>query len=142
MSPQNTSGSGSDPVALGVGVGGTTVPLVCTVSSHSEYPYGVARVVPYIRTYRPVPLTVSVWVPPVPVVVLAMVVQAEASGETWIWNAVAYAVSQASTTWSIVAVAPRSTWIHWGSLNWLDQRVPGLPSVAVPAAVPASTGVG
>ena len=46
------------------------VPIVPkTWNSHSEYPYGVARAVPYIRTYRPVPVTFSVWVPPVPVVV-------------------------------------------------------------------------
>jgi hypothetical protein len=29
----------------------------------------VARVVPYIRMYRPEPVTLRVWVPPVPVVV-------------------------------------------------------------------------
>jgi hypothetical protein len=46
----------------------------------------VARAVPFIRTYRPVPVTASVWVPPVPVVVLKMVVQADPSAETWIWN--------------------------------------------------------
>src|SRR6266545_8182399 len=40
-----------------------------TWNSHSEYPYGVARVVPYIRTYRPPPVTASVCVPPVPEVV-------------------------------------------------------------------------
>src|SRR5437764_945811 len=44
-------------------------PVVKTWNSHSEYPKPVARAVPYIRTYRPVPLTVSVCVPPVPVVV-------------------------------------------------------------------------
>jgi len=54
---------------VGVGVGVGVEPVVRTANSHSEYPYGVARVVPYMRTYRPVPLTVSVWVPPVPVVV-------------------------------------------------------------------------
>jgi hypothetical protein len=37
---------------------------------------------------------------------------------------------------SMVAVAPRSTWIHCGSLNALDQRVPVLPSVALDAGVP------
>ena len=37
----------------------------------------------------------------------------------------------------MAAVAPRSTWIHCGSLNALDQRVPALPSTAFAAAVPA-----
>ncbi len=40
-----------------------------TWNSHSEYPYPVARCVPYIRTYRPVPVTLRFCVPPVPVVV-------------------------------------------------------------------------
>ncbi|GAA3422072.1 hypothetical protein GCM10018952_70900 [Streptosporangium vulgare] len=33
----------------------------------------------------------------------------------------------------MVALAPRSTWIHCGSLNALDQRVPALPSTAADA---------
>ncbi len=37
----------------------------------------------------------------------------------------------------MVAVAPRSTWSHCGSLNALDQRVPVLPSTAAEAGVPA-----
>src|SRR5580693_7232935 len=40
-----------------------------TWNSHRLYPYWVARAVPYMRTYRPVPVTLRVWVPPVPVVV-------------------------------------------------------------------------
>src|ERR1700744_3399288 len=39
-------------------------PVPKTWNSHSEYPYGVARVVPYMRMYRPVPETDSVCVPP------------------------------------------------------------------------------
>src|SRR5947199_401169 len=62
-----------------------------------------------------------------------MVVQLAASAETWSWNAVAYAASQRSTTWLTVAVVPRSTWIHCGSLNALDQRVPAFPSTAAEA---------
>src|SRR5215468_2592059 len=52
---------------VGDGVGDVVVPppLVCTTNSHSEYPYPVARAVPYIRTYRPVPLALMVCVPPV-----------------------------------------------------------------------------
>ena len=42
-----------------------------------------------------------------------------------------------STTWLIVAVAPRSTWIHCGSAAALDHRVPALPSTAAEAGVPA-----
>ncbi|MFD0592080.1 hypothetical protein ACFQZ4_05540 [Catellatospora coxensis] len=34
-------------------------------------------------------------------------------------------------------MAHRSTWIHCGSLNPLDQRVPVLPSNAALAGVPA-----
>jgi hypothetical protein len=49
---------------------------------------------------------------------------------------VAYAASQTRITWSIVAVVPRSTWSHCGSLNWLDHRVPALPSTALAAGVP------
>ncbi|BCB79436.1 hypothetical protein GCM10022251_71770 [Phytohabitans flavus] len=57
--------------------------------------------------------------------------------ETWIWYAEAYAASQLSTTWSTAALAPRSTWIHCGTLNALDQRVPVLPSTAFAAAIVA-----
>ena len=46
----------------------------------------------------------------------------------------ALAASQASTTWSTRADEPRSIWIHCGSLNVLDQRVPGSPSTAAVAA--------
>src|SRR5688572_16957723 len=108
-----------------------------TWSSHSEYPYVVARTVPSMRTYRPVPVMSRVCTPPVPLVVEKIVVQAAASGETWIWKARACAASQRSTTWLTAAEAPRSTWIHWGSLNALDQRVPVLPSTALAAGVPA-----
>ncbi len=37
----------------------------------------------------------------------------------------------------MVAVAPRSTWIHCGSLNALDHRVPVFPSTAADAGVVA-----
>ncbi len=60
-------------------------------------------------------------------------VQVVPSGEVWIWKALAYAVSQYSTTWVIEAVAPRSTCSHCGSLNALDQRVFRLPSTAFDA---------
>jgi hypothetical protein len=89
--------------------------------------------VPFIRTKRPLPVTFSVCVPPVPVVVEKIVVHVDPSGDTWIWNAVANAASHCNTTWPMVCVDPRSTWTHCGSLNALDQRVPGLPSVALAA---------
>src|SRR5581483_12364061 len=79
------------------------------------------------------PLTPSVWLPPVPVVVEKMLVQVDPSGEVWIWNALPYAVSQLSTTWQIDWAEPRSTSSHCGSENALDQRVPRLPSVAADA---------
>ena len=68
--------------------------------------------------------------PPGPVVVDYTVVQDVPSSDTWIWKALPYAASQRSTTWSIVAFAPRSTWSHCGSLKALDQRVPVSPSTA------------
>lgn len=45
------------------------------------------RAVPCIRTYRPAPVTFTVWVPPVPAVVLCTVVQAAPSSEVWIVKA-------------------------------------------------------
>src|SRR5690242_10734979 len=66
-----------------------------------------------------------------------MLVQVTASGDTWIWNAVAYAASHCSTTWLTDAVAPRSTCTHCGSLNTLDHRVPAFPSTTADAGVPA-----
>src|SRR6266851_4594661 len=86
-----------------------------------------------MRTYRPVPETVSVWMPPVPVVVEKIEVQFVPSGDVWIWNALPYAASHCSTTWVIEALAPRSTCSHCGSLNALDQRVAVLPSTAFAA---------
>src|SRR5260370_21606623 len=83
--------------------------------------------------YRPVPETLRVWVPPVPVVVEKIVVQVAASAEVWIWNAVAYAASQFRTTLQIVWVDPRSTCSHCGSENALDHRVPRFPSTAFAA---------
>src|SRR3954467_4219886 len=62
-----------------------------------------------------------------------MVVQFVPSLEVWTWKARAYAASQFSTTRLMVCVAPRSTRTHCGSLNALDQRVPVLPSNALPA---------
>jgi hypothetical protein len=89
--------------------------------------------VPFIRTNRPLPLTVSACVPPVPVVVEKIVANGPvAAGATWIWNALANAASQVSVTPHTVAVAPRSTWIHCGSANALDHRVLALPSTALP----------
>ena len=75
--------------------------------------------------------------PPVPAVVVWTVVQAVPSAEVWIVKARAYAPSQFRTTRLIAADEPRSTWIHCGSLNALDHRVPGLPSTAAEAGVPA-----
>ncbi len=93
---------------------------------------------PSTRTYRPEPETASVWVPPVLVLVEKIVVQLDALADTWIWYAVAYAASHCSRTWVTLAVAPRSTCSHCGSLNADDQRVPALPSTADAAGnVPA-----
>src|SRR6266568_510534 len=66
-----------------------------------------------------------------------MDVQVVASVDTWIWKAVAYAVSQLSTTWLTVADAPRSTCSHCGSEKALDHRVVVSPSTAALAGVPA-----
>jgi hypothetical protein len=40
-----------------------------------------------MRMYRPLPVTVRGWVPPVPVVVEKIEVQVALSVEVWIWNA-------------------------------------------------------
>src|SRR3712207_6229818 len=50
--------------------------------------------------------------------------------------ALPYAASHVSLTRDTVTVLPRSTWIHCGSANWLDQRVEALPSTALAAAYP------
>src|SRR5215469_2020312 len=86
-----------------------------------------------MRMNRPVPLTLRVWVPPVPVVVEKIVVQVELSVEVWIWNALPKAVSHMRVTWQIAWLEPRSTSSHCGSENALDQRVPVFPSVALDA---------
>src|SRR5215468_1675707 len=78
-----------------------------------------------MRTYRPVPVTLRVWVPPVPVVVEKMVVQVELSVEVWIWNALPYAASHCSTTWQTACAEPRSTSSHCGSENARDRRLRG-----------------
>src|SRR6266700_2469363 len=62
-----------------------------------------------------------------------MLVQFAASSETWIWKALAYAVSQLRTTWQICCELPRSTWSHCGSLKADDHRVPVFPSTALEA---------
>src|SRR5690349_5269512 len=90
-----------------------------------------------MRTYRPDPVTFSVWMPPVPVVVAKIVVQVAPSFDVWIWNAFAYAASQFSVTWQMFLAEPRSTCSHCGSENALDQRVPVLPSTAAEAGKPA-----
>src|SRR5256885_2842287 len=82
---------------------------------------------------RPLPPTLRVWVPPVPVVVEKIDVHVLLSLDVWTWNALPNAVSQLSTTWQTLWVEPRSTSSHCGSENWLDQRVPWFPSVAFPA---------
>src|SRR6266567_2798155 len=71
--------------------------------------------------------------PPVPVLVEKIEVQAVPSGEVWIWNDLAYAASQSRLTWQIAWLDPRSTCSHCGSENALDQRVPVLPSTAFDA---------
>ena len=62
---------------------------------------------------RPLPLTVSVWVPPVPVVVVWTVVQVVASAEVWIWNAVAYAASPIAAQFCWLALIPIGYVIDW-----------------------------
>src|SRR5215471_20918164 len=86
-----------------------------------------------MRMKRPLPLTLIVWLPPVPVVVEKIDVHVLLSLEVWIWNAFPNAASQLSTTWHTLCVEPRSTSSHCGSENWLDQRVLAFPSVAFPA---------
>src|SRR5450755_1558511 len=86
-----------------------------------------------MRTNRPVPETLRVWMPPVPVVVEKIVVHVVPSGEVWIWNALPKAASQFSVTWQMAWLDPRSTCTHCGSENALDQRVAVFPSKALAA---------
>src|SRR5258706_4256845 len=76
---------------------GWTPPVPKTWNSHSDTPYCVARWVVFSFTYRPEPVTLMVCVPPVPVVVVLIVVQAVPSAEAWMVKALAYAASQLST---------------------------------------------
>src|SRR4051794_13969525 len=110
-----------------------------TSNSVSETPHWVARAVDSRRTYRPEPATATVCRPPVPATSALTVVQEEPLAETCRLNVLEYAVSQASTTEEIVAVPPRSTCSHCGSLNALDQRVPALPSTAFEAGKAADS---
>jgi hypothetical protein len=84
-----------------------------------------------------VPLTVSTWLPPVPVVVLYTFVQVLPLADTWIWNDFAYAASQLSSTPQTLCEVPRSTCSHCGSANALAHRVAALPSTAALAGVVA-----
>src|SRR5215468_4009851 len=79
-------GEGLVGVGLGVGLVVVTAPPRCTMNSQMEYPYWVARAVPYIRTYRPLPLTLTTWLPPVPLVIVATVFQFVLSLDNWIWK--------------------------------------------------------
>src|SRR5258705_13883690 len=58
-----------------------------------------------------------------------MFVQFWPSADVWIWNDLPYAPSHCSTTWLMVAGAPRAMRIHCGALHWLLQRGPSLPSL-------------
>src|SRR2546423_15141803 len=77
IAPSAGAESANCPVVAGgrVGpdsMGGVTVvvsTVPCTSNSHNEYPYPVARAVPYIRTYRPGPVRPRLSMPPLPVVV-------------------------------------------------------------------------
>src|SRR2546421_8315899 len=82
---------------------------------------------------RPEQVTARSWTPPAPVVVVKNVLQFAPSLDVWSWNARPKAASQFNTTRLMECTAPRSTWIHCGSLNPLDHRVPVLPSTALPA---------
>jgi hypothetical protein len=79
VSPQNESGGTPAPGCV------VPPPVPNTWNSHSETPYGVARAVVATRTYRPAPVTFSVCVPPVPVVVWYTVDHADPLSDTWIW---------------------------------------------------------
>lgn len=75
--------------------------------------------------------------PPVAPVTLLSVCQFCPSEEASIRKSLAYAASQLRSTSHRSRTAPRSTRTHWGSEAWLDQRVPGSPSKAAAAGVPA-----
>ncbi len=60
-------------------------------------------------------------------------VQVESLSDTWTLYDLAYAASQLMPMRQICCGEPRSTLSHWGSLDPLDQRLPGSPSVAADA---------
>src|SRR6266536_1900090 len=94
-------------------VGGTLSPLPNTSNSFSEYPWVASarqRLVPYTRTYRPLPETpVRSSTPPSPVDVVKMGVQVAWSSEVSTRYATAQDRSQVSRTCVTLAVCPRST---------------------------------
>src|SRR2546421_905620 len=123
------------------GVLSTGPPLApYTSNSNSEYPNAVPRLVPYIRTYRPLVSRLRSSTPPLPVVVLNASCQLASSSETWIRYALPYAASQRSTTRLRWKLAPRSIRIHCGSEpSLLPHRVLVFPSTAFdPASVELS----
>jgi hypothetical protein len=65
------------------GGAGAEAPGPYTSISHSEYPYTVPRLVPYIRTYRARAAMARMSTPPSPAVVEYTSVQAAPSFETW-----------------------------------------------------------
>src|ERR1700742_1985141 len=92
-------GDGLVGVGLGDGLVVVTVPPRCTMNSQMEYPYPVARTVPFMRTYRPLPLTLMTWLPPVPLVIVATVFQFVLSLDNCAWKFLLDAVSQLICTW-------------------------------------------
>src|SRR5512138_1560283 len=85
---------------------------------------------PYIRTYRPMPPPCQSFVRFVLPRTETHVTQFFASFEIWTSKSAPYAASHASLISLIWKRWPRSTEIHCGSENWLDQRVEASPSTA------------
>src|SRR6185312_7200888 len=81
---------------------------------------------------RPLPLTSSVWLPPVPVVVEKIVVNGPvAAGAVWSWNAVANAASQVSRTWQTVVVLPSKAALAGVPAFSVDEALAGWFSAAL-----------
>src|SRR2546430_15506445 len=87
--------------------------------------------------YRPVEPGIGIFsTPPAPFAVANWSVHVTLSSDVWILYDRADARSQYSRTEPTVWTEPRSTVIHCGSPNELDQRVDVFPSTALPPAVP------
>ena len=103
-----------------------------------EYPQAVPLLMPYMRKYCVVVSAGSIVVTHPPPVAESLATVRHCStlldvSPTWSEYQDAYAPSHRMFTAHSVSWAPRSIANHCGSERWLSQRLPSLPSTALPA---------